>query len=272
MQLCSFAEGISCGLNEEEKNNNINDTCLLNTLILWCKSCCVLYHSSSLPSWTCWQLSRTFHRPPRPWRNSYNEEGRFTQTSRWRYEHLSPAFTKRVFRPDMANMKQEDPEISVKTQARYCSVAWKYYIKNESNATVYCRLCKTNFKFSSNTANMIKHLRVKHRLNIPAVANGGERLCTEEPGEGSMGEFQKYQTRTKRAKSLSVRCVWGAYDWKREGNGAFSAHNSLLWRFIHSMRCYLASWPITLLCKICRLEKKTVVDLWQLNANNIYYK
>ncbi|XP_051749956.1 uncharacterized protein si:dkeyp-117b8.4 isoform X1 [Ctenopharyngodon idella] len=86
----------------------------------------------------------------------------------------------------MANMKQEDPEISVKTQARYCSVAWKYYIKNESNATVYCRLCKTNFKFSSNTANMIKHLRVKHRLNIPAVANGGERLCTEEPGEGSM--------------------------------------------------------------------------------------
>ncbi|XDV19847.1 hypothetical protein PO909_025249 [Leuciscus waleckii] len=86
----------------------------------------------------------------------------------------------------MANMKQEDPEISVKTQARYCSIAWKYYIKNESNATVYCRLCKTDFKFSSNTANMIKHLRVKHRLNIPAVASGGERLCAEGPGEGSM--------------------------------------------------------------------------------------
>ncbi|XP_039518036.1 uncharacterized protein si:dkeyp-117b8.4 isoform X1 [Pimephales promelas] len=86
----------------------------------------------------------------------------------------------------MANMKQEDTEISVKTQARYCSIAWKYYIKNESNATVYCRLCKTDFKFSSNTANMIKHLRVKHRLNIPAVANGGERLCAEGPGEGNM--------------------------------------------------------------------------------------
>ncbi|XP_018960105.2 uncharacterized protein LOC109090725 isoform X1 [Cyprinus carpio] len=86
----------------------------------------------------------------------------------------------------MANMKQEELEISPKSQARYCSVAWKYYIKNESNATVYCRLCKTNFKFSSNTANMIKHLRVKHRLNIPTVANGGERLCTEEPNEGSM--------------------------------------------------------------------------------------
>uniref|UniRef100_A0A8C2L648 Si:dkeyp-117b8.4 n=1 Tax=Cyprinus carpio TaxID=7962 RepID=A0A8C2L648_CYPCA len=85
----------------------------------------------------------------------------------------------------MANMKQE-PEISEKTQARCCSIAWKYYIKNESNATVYCRLCKKTFKFSSNTANMIKHLRVKHRLNIPTVANGGERQCTEEPTEGSM--------------------------------------------------------------------------------------
>ncbi|XP_056314617.1 uncharacterized protein si:dkeyp-117b8.4 isoform X2 [Danio aesculapii] len=86
----------------------------------------------------------------------------------------------------MANMKQEELEISGKTQARYCSVAWKYYIKNELNGTVYCRLCKSTFKFSSNTANMIKHLRVKHRLNIPTVANGGERLCTEEPSEGNM--------------------------------------------------------------------------------------
>ncbi|XP_042612790.1 uncharacterized protein LOC109074825 isoform X2 [Cyprinus carpio] len=93
--------------------------------------------------------------------------------------------SQRVPRPDMANMKQE-PEISEKTQARCCSIAWKYYIKNESNATVYCRLCKKTFKFSSNTANMIKHLRVKHRLNIPTVANGGERQCTEEPTEGSM--------------------------------------------------------------------------------------
>ncbi|XP_026109086.1 uncharacterized protein LOC113081217 isoform X1 [Carassius auratus] len=86
----------------------------------------------------------------------------------------------------MANMKQEEPEINVKTQPRHCSIAWKYYIKNESNATVYCRLCKKNFKFSSNTANMIKHLRVKHRLNISSVANGGERQCTEEPNQGSV--------------------------------------------------------------------------------------
>lgn len=91
----------------------------------------------------------------------------------------------------MANMKQEESEISAKTQARHFSVAWKYYIKNENNATVYCRLCETNFKFSSNTANMIKHLRVKHRLDIPTVNNGGERLCTEELKEDSMGEFQK---------------------------------------------------------------------------------
>lgn len=112
-----------------------------------------------------------------------------TETNRRRYQQLSPALAQRVFRADMANMKQEELEISGKTQARYCSVAWKYYIKNELNGTVYCRLCKSTFKFSSNTANMIKHLRVKHRLNIPTVANGGERLCTEEPSERNMGEF-----------------------------------------------------------------------------------
>ncbi|XP_057209322.1 zinc finger BED domain-containing protein 4 isoform X1 [Triplophysa rosa] len=80
----------------------------------------------------------------------------------------------------MDNMKEEELENQVKIQARYFSLAWKYFIKNENNGTVYCKLCKSTFKFSSNTANMIKHLRVKHRLHVPAVASGGERLCMEE--------------------------------------------------------------------------------------------
>ncbi|XP_055056459.2 E3 SUMO-protein ligase ZBED1 isoform X1 [Misgurnus anguillicaudatus] len=85
----------------------------------------------------------------------------------------------------MDNMKKEEEETCVKVQARHCSVAWKYFIKNDGKGTVFCKLCKTTFKFSSNTANMIKHLRVRHRLNIPAVASGGERLCAEEPAHSS---------------------------------------------------------------------------------------
>ncbi|XP_051981619.1 uncharacterized protein LOC127643095 [Xyrauchen texanus] len=86
----------------------------------------------------------------------------------------------------MDNMKQEEPETSVKAQARCCSLAWKYFIKNEDDGTVYCKLCKTNFKFCSNTANMIKHLRVKHRLILPTTAYGAERLFAEDPEHSSI--------------------------------------------------------------------------------------
>lgn len=96
----------------------------------------------------------------------------------------------------MDNMKKEEEETCVKVQARHCSVAWKYFIKNDGKGTVFCKLCKTTFKFSSNTANMIKHLRVRHRLNIPAVASGGERLCAEEPAHSSNGKFAKGLTIT----------------------------------------------------------------------------
>ncbi|TRY59887.1 hypothetical protein DNTS_008120 [Danionella cerebrum] len=92
------------------------------------------------------------------------------------------------FSADMKEM-ETDIGVRVKVQARHFSVAWKYFLKNENKGTVYCRLCNSTFKFSSNTANMIRHLRIKHSLCIPSGASGDQRPGTEQLQEEAAAEM-----------------------------------------------------------------------------------